>query len=148
MAFHASLSGQRAFGSNAIAREDARAVWIGPWLESLWQDTAYAGRNLRRNPGFAAVVMIVLGTVIGLHTTLAAVLSGVLLRPWPGIRDASRVVTIHFWDPARGPQPTGLSLADARTIAERATTLTGLATMTRRPTSASDRVRLQKRQRR
>src|SRR5260221_410037 len=91
MAFHAERSGRRAFGNTTLAREDARAVWIAPWLESVWQDIAYAIRNLRRNPGFGAVVNGVLGAIIGVHATLATVIAGVMLRPWPAVRDASRV---------------------------------------------------------
>ena len=85
---------RRAIGNTTLAREDSRAVWIWPWLESLWQDAAYALRNLRRQPGFTAVVVLVLATVIGLHTTLVTVIAGVVLRPWPGVQDAHRVVAV------------------------------------------------------
>src|SRR5262244_3714385 len=30
---------RRDLGNVTLAREDARAVWIWPWLESLWQDS-------------------------------------------------------------------------------------------------------------
>src|SRR5213082_694202 len=78
MDFHRALldrdgAAPATMGNRAIAREDARGVWIWPWLESLWQDAAYAGRNFRRQPGLAAVVIVLLGAVIGLHTTLATV---------------------------------------------------------------------------
>jgi hypothetical protein len=58
MEFHRAMSGGRDFGNATLAREDSRAVWIWPWLESVWQDGAYALRNLRREPGFAAVVRL------------------------------------------------------------------------------------------
>src|SRR5438093_11379856 len=90
---------KRAIGNATLAREDARGVWIWPWLESIWQDAAYAGRNLRRQPGFTAVVVMVLATVIGLHTTLVTVIAGVVLRPWPGIRDGEHVVAIYLVEP-------------------------------------------------
>src|ERR1019366_9653611 len=90
----ARFAAQREMGNTTRAREDARAEWIWPWLDSVWQDAAYAARNLRRQPGFTAVVLLVLSTMIGLHTTLVTVLAGVLLRPWPGIVDPSRVVSI------------------------------------------------------
>ena len=97
-------------------------------LESVCQDAAYAFRNLRREPGFAAVVLLVLSTVIGLHTTLATVVAGVLLRPWPGMQDPERVVLMYLVGP--NGQASGFSLADHRLLADRMTSLAGIATMT------------------
>src|SRR5215813_1039643 len=118
---------RRALGNTALAREDARGVWIWPWLESIWQDVVYAVRNLRRQPGFTAVVVTVLAAVIGLHTTLAAVIAGVVLRPWPGVRDAGRVVAIYLVGQSVEAGRFPLFPVDAyRALADRATTLTGL----------------------
>jgi len=119
---------RRAIGNTTLAREDSRAVWIWPWLESLWQDAAYALRNLRRQPGFTAVVVLVLATVIGLHTTLVTVIAGVVLRPWPGVQDAHRVVAVYLLGPAGGSAgfAGGLPLAAYRTVTERAKSLSGV----------------------
>ncbi len=43
MEFHRAMlaAGGRvgaAMGNTTLAREDARGVWIWPWLESVWQD--------------------------------------------------------------------------------------------------------------
>ena len=35
-------AGRLAMGNRALAREDSRAVWIWPWLQSVWQDLDYA----------------------------------------------------------------------------------------------------------
>jgi len=97
-------------------------------LESIWQDAVYALRNLRRQPGFTAVVVLVLATVIGLHTTLVSVIAGVVMRPWPGVRDAARVVSIYLVGQSEQAGRFPLFPVDAyRTLAERATTLTGVA---------------------
>ena len=137
MEFHRAMTNGRDFGNATLAREDSRAVWIWPWLESLWQDGAYALRNLRRQPSFTAVVVVVLGTVIGLHTTLVTVLAGVMLRPWPGIKDPGRVVTLYLLgpngDPRMGPS---FSIANVRTLAEHAASFAGVAAM------AGDEVRI------
>jgi hypothetical protein len=61
------------------------------------------------------VVLLVLSTVIGLHTTLATVVAGVLLRPWPGIQDPERVVLMYLVGP--NGQASGFSLADHRLLA-------------------------------
>src|SRR5262245_50145455 len=63
----------RAFGNATLARENAREVWIRPWLESFWQDAAYALHQLRRQPGFAFVAFCILSAAIGLNSSLLTV---------------------------------------------------------------------------
>jgi predicted permease len=128
MASHRAMAGDRAFGSALRAHEDSRAVWIAPWLDSLWQDVSYAARGLRRQPAITAVIVLVLGTVIGLHTTLVTVITGVLLRPWPGISDASTVVTIYLV--GQNGRAGGFRMADYRLVVDRARSLSGIAAMT------------------
>jgi predicted permease len=125
---NAEDAARRAIGNTTRAREDSRGVWIWPWLESLWQDAAYALGNFRRQPGFTAVVVLVLATVIGLHTTLVTVIAGVVLRPWPGVRDAHRVVAVYLLGPAGSSAgfAGGLPLSAHRTVAERARSLSGV----------------------
>jgi len=124
----ANHAARRLLGNTTLAREDSRGVWIWPWLESIWQDAAYAMRNLRRQPGFTAVVVLVLATVIGLHTTLVTVIAGVVLRPWPGVHDAHRVVAAYLLGPAGRSAgfAGGLPLSAYRMIAERARSLSGV----------------------
>jgi putative ABC transport system permease protein len=52
-------------------------------LETLARDVAYAVRTLRRNPGFAATVVLTLGLGIGATTAIFTVVNAVLLRPLP-----------------------------------------------------------------
>jgi ABC-type lipoprotein release transport system permease subunit len=47
----------RAMGNMTREREAARGVWLPGWAESLFQDSLYALRNLRRQPGFAVVAI-------------------------------------------------------------------------------------------
>src|SRR5688572_10208648 len=61
-AAHAS---RRVLGNVALAGEDARGVWIRPWLEGVWQDGAYAARIVRRSPALAVAIILVLGLGIG-----------------------------------------------------------------------------------
>ena len=89
----AVAASRRALGSRTLAREEARAVWIWPRLETIWQDIVYAARGLRREPGFTLVAVLALGAAIGLNTSLFTTLNAFLWRPWP-VQDPDRVVTL------------------------------------------------------
>jgi hypothetical protein len=75
MEFHRSLAGATAFGNATLAREDARGVWIWPWLESAWLDARYAVRALRRNPRFSVAALFCTALGVGTATTIFAVAS-------------------------------------------------------------------------
>src|SRR5271157_6087362 len=62
-------------------------------LDTLARDLGYAARTLRRNPGFAATVVLTLGLGIGATTAIFTVVNAVLLRPLP-YPDPDRLVYI------------------------------------------------------
>ncbi len=92
----ARRSAMRAMGNMLRAREDARSVWLWPWLESVWQDSVYARRMLRRHSGSALLAVVLLAVTIGLNTSLVTVLNGLLLRPWPGVGHGRDVVAVYL----------------------------------------------------
>ena len=51
------------------------------WLEDLRQDLGYALRGFRRQPGFAALVIVTLGLGIGANATMFGILDRLLFRP-------------------------------------------------------------------
>jgi predicted permease len=83
------------FGNIALAREATRAVWIPVWLEQLAQDARYGVRTLRRNPGFATVVILTLALGIGMNAAVFSVFNGVLLRPL-SYPDSDRLVWLSL----------------------------------------------------
>ena len=87
----ATAASHRAMGNVTLAREDARAAWISPWVESAWQDVAYSLRMVRRAPAFTATLVLVLGLGIGATTAVFTLVDGLILRDLP-VRSPDRLV--------------------------------------------------------
>jgi putative ABC transport system permease protein len=64
---------------------------------SLWQDIHYAGRNLRKSPGFAIVAIVTLALGIGASTAIFSVIENVLMEPFP-YPDAEHFVSVQIHD--------------------------------------------------
>ncbi|HZD03964.1 MAG TPA: ABC transporter permease, partial [Longimicrobiales bacterium] len=60
-------------------RKMTRKTWWGDFQ----RDVGFALRQVRRSPGFAAVVVATLGVVIGADSAVFSAVNGVLLRPLP-----------------------------------------------------------------
>src|SRR5215471_9485613 len=69
-----------AVGNAARLREDARAVWGFPTLDSVAQDARYGLRQIARAPGFSAVAILSLAIGIGAATAVFSLADAVLLR--------------------------------------------------------------------
>lgn len=75
-------------GARRDARMDRRL-----WWDELRQNLGYAFRQLRRAPGFTAIVVLTLAVAIGANTAVFSVVNAVLLEPMP-YRDADDLVAL------------------------------------------------------
>ncbi len=92
MSYERALRAARVeMGSMDAVKEDIRSAGWEATLETFWQDVRYGLRQLKRNPGFTAVVVITLALGIGANSTVFSVLNGLLLRALP-IPEPERVV--------------------------------------------------------
>jgi putative ABC transport system permease protein len=101
----AGYAAQRALGNTVRIKEDVRLASTFQWLETLLQDLRYAFRTLRRDPGFAAVSILILALAIGANIAVFSVVNTLLLRPLP-FPDSHQLVWI-----APPPSSCGLSCA-------------------------------------
>ena len=94
----ARYASRRRFGNRSSLQEACREMWVFVWLEDLWQDVRYALRALRKNPGFAAVVVVTLALGIGASTAVFSVVDPLLFRRLPYPKD-DQLVSVGYLGP-------------------------------------------------
>jgi hypothetical protein len=97
-------------------------------LADLLQDAGYALRGMRRQPGFAAVVVVTLALGMGASTAMFAVAYTVLIRPLPYAQEETLVRVWNKWaGSARAPlsDPEYLDYAERTWMSPPPTSPTG-----------------------
>src|SRR3990170_6304244 len=116
----------RNFGAVDRVKDDVRDTWMSRLAETLGQDIRYGARNLRRNPGFALVVILTMALGIGANTAIFSVVNGVLLQPLP-YQDGDRLLVLRQQQPLAGVDDTGFSYKEIQDYRTRTQSLESIA---------------------
>ncbi len=95
-------------------------------LDTVTQDARYAFRVLRKNPVFTIVAVAVIAVGIGAVSAIYTVADAAILRPVPGVRDLSHVVTIERTD-GQGGGPHSISYPYFQYLTHHAHDMTGIS---------------------
>ena len=129
----ARAEARRTMGNETYMREEARAVWLRPSLEGLWQDAKYTIRGLRREPTFTVGVVLTLALGIGANSAMFSLVDRLLFRPPALMVDPATVHRVYLYRTVRGKESeTGGIYARYADIARWSTAFAQTAGVTRR----------------
>jgi predicted permease len=95
----AAREARKRFGNFQKVREQCREKRRANFGETMLQDIRFGARQLRKNPGFAAVTVLTLALGIGGNTAIFSVVNAVLLKDLP-YREPARIVMLWTDNPA------------------------------------------------
>ena len=108
----ADAASRRAFGNDALARNQARDVWIAPPLQDISQDVRFAVRMLVKDRRFTIAAIVALALGIGVNNSVFAIFNASAIKDVP-FDEPERLTSIRTVD-TRGREG-GLSLPNSRT---------------------------------
>jgi predicted permease len=128
----AAAAARRAFGSNALARDNARDVWVWPWLQDITRDLRFAIRLLAKDRRFTLAAVAALALGIAANTTIFTFINAALFKdlPFDQPRQLLALGTADVRGPlpdAPGPRRDGVSWADFQDWRAATRTFVGMA---------------------
>ncbi|HLJ79173.1 MAG TPA: ABC transporter permease [Acidobacteriaceae bacterium] len=93
----ARYAARRAFGNEALLKDQTHDVWAWGQIESVVRDLRYGLRTLGRTPGFTWIAIVVMALGIGANVALFTVFRSVLLKPLP-YSDPDRLALLYEAD--------------------------------------------------
>jgi putative ABC transport system permease protein len=105
----AEAEARRRFGNVTLTREQTRESHVFRWLETLWQDAAYALRILSREKAFTLTALLTLALGIGANGAIFSLIEAAILRPLV-FPNADQLVVLFGTNP--GSQRNSISPAD------------------------------------
>ena len=134
----AAHGARHAFGSVALAHNQARDVWVWPWLQDLAQDLRFALRQLTRDRAFSVVAVAALALGIGVNNTLFTMVYAHGIRGLP-IETPHRVVFLGSRDASS--RELGLSYRDVDAMQRTTRAFAGIAGFSTTPLTVGDQGR-------
>jgi len=113
----ARRSARLRLGGLTQLKETNRELRGLPMLETFFQDTRYAIRVLRKNPGFTAVAVLTLALGIGANTAIFSIVYAMLLKPLP-YSQPEQLLAVFEVQPQAGGEATGWSYANFAELRE------------------------------
>jgi putative ABC transport system permease protein len=136
----ARAAARQQLGNLTLVREEVYRLNGIAWVDALVQDLRYASRQLRRSPGFSAVVIATLALGIGGTTAVFSVLQAVLLAPLP-YEQPGQLVRVYQQEPDKPATQSYLTGTHFSSLRDNAASFEGLTALANYSETGRDLVR-------